>query len=602
MMATSPGSSVRDLPTLRESLRRYIRAAGLLRPYWGSYGKLAVLGLFVAAIGLVGPYFSKLLVDGVYPSRDVSLLTVVVGAMLAHALFSQLMNITQGYYGQVVAAHLTADTTVFMVNHVQHLPLRFFRGMPVGDILSRFGDLGSSLRSVRALFDLVFVRSLFLFLIPPILIAMNWRLALVAFATLPVTWGINVATARTLRRRWKTVAEARADLRALNVETLSHMTLLKSMGLEGKSFRRTAESAGVARTEAVAAARLSTMLGAMNGLARMVGTLLLTYIGWRMILAGTFTLGSFLAFTAYLGRIQAPLSRMSTLFSDFQRTAITLDRVFELLDEETETDPTLLYDPEYRPESLRFDGGIRLEGLRFEYPDGGFLLDIPDLEFPAGYRIAVVGSSGSGKSTLLRLIAGLERPQKGVIRYGEFDHLSVPITSVRQSVAVAWQHPDLLRGSLRSNIVYGVEWVDEDRLREVIEVCRLEALISSLPQGLDTPVAEWGATLSGGQQQRLSLARALIRDTPVLLLDEISSNLDRETEEALMESLVRFVSGRTVLFATHRETLVRQANQVVMMMNGRVSLVGENGHVDGQPPEQGFWPPRTRPAIGAHRG
>jgi len=601
-VAAVAGRASDDVPTLRESLRRYGRAAVLLRPYWGSYGKLAAVGLVVAGIGLLGPYFTKLLIDGVYPSGDVSLLGVVVGAMLAHALFSRLMNTVQSYYGQVVAAHLTADTTVFMVNHVQHLPLRFFQGMAVGDILSRFGDLSSSLRSVRSLFDLVFVRSLFLVLIPPILLAMNWRLALVAFATLPVTWGINVATARALRRRWKQVAEARADLKALNVETLSHMNLLKSMGLERESFRRTADSAGTARNEALGAARLSVTLGTVNGLARTAGTLLLTYIGWRMILAGTFTLGSFIAFTAYLGRVQGPLASMSTLFSDFQRTAITLDRVFELLDEETETDPALLYDPGYRPAPLRFDGTVRLEGVRFEYENGGFRLDVPDLSFPAGSRTALVGESGSGKSTLLRLIAGLERPDRGVVHYGGLDHLSVPMASVRRSVAVAWQHPELLRGSLRSNIVYGVEPVDQTHLREVMEVCRLEGLVSSLPQGLDTPVAEWGATLSGGQQQRLSLARALVRDTPVLLLDEISSNLDRETEEALLDRLVRFVTGRTVIFATHRESLVRHADRVVLVTNGRVSLVEEGGRARSGRRGREPWPPEGMPVMGGHRG
>ncbi len=462
-----------------------------------------------------------------------------------------------------------------MVNHVHHLPLRFFERMPVGDILSRFGDLRTSLASVRRLFDLVFVRMVFLVLIPPILIAMNWRLALVAFAAVPLTWAANVATGRALRRRWRRVAESGAELRALNIETLSHIRLLKGMGLEGASYRRTAETAGAARAEALDAARLSVGLGLLNGLVRTAGSLLLTYVGWRMILAGGLTLGTFIAFMAYLGRVQGPLSQISSRFSEFQRTAITLDRLFELLDEPTEADPTVHYDAAFRPAPVPFDGAIRVERLRFVYERGEFSVEIPELDLPAGSVTGLVGASGSGKSTLLRLLAGLERPTDGSIHYGAHAHYALPLASIRRSVAVAWHTPDLLRGSLGSNIFYGLESVDDARLAEVLAVCRLESLVASLPEGLDTPVAEWGSTLSAGQQQRLSLARALVRDAPVVLLDEVTSNLDPETEAELMPGLIRLLRGRTVVLASHRASTVAFADRTCRMVGGRV--VGVTG-------------------------
>jgi len=178
----------------------------------------------------------------------------------------------------------------------------------------------------------------------------------------------------------------------------------------------------------------------------------------------------------------------------------------------------------------------------------------------------------SGKSTLLRLIAGLERADGGTIWYGPLPHTRLSLASIRRNIAVAWQTPDLLRGSLRSNIVYGVEAVSEERLRDVLVVCQLADLVASLPDGLETPVAEWGSTLSGGEQQRLSLARALTRDTPVLLLDEVTSNLDPLTEERLMHDLVEFTRGRTVVMASHRPTTIRYVDQVVRMTTGRVVL------------------------------
>jgi len=188
------------------------------------------------------------------------------------------------------------------------------------------------------------------------------------------------------------------------------------------------------------------------------------------------------------------------------------------------------------------------------------------------------------------LIAGLEKPGVGTILYGSHPHISVSSVSIRRSVAVAWQQADLLRGSLRSNILFGMESVCENRLREVIEVCQLDALLKSLPDGLDTPVAEWGSTLSSGQQQRLSLARALIRETPVVLLDEISANLDQVTEEILLKRLEVFLAGRTVILVSHRESPVRHADRVVVMNCGNASLlIGEEPTQSGRNARE-TWP------------
>jgi ABC-type bacteriocin/lantibiotic exporter with double-glycine peptidase domain len=231
-----------------------------------------------------------------------------------------------------------------------------------------------------------------------------------------------------------------------------------------------------------------------------------------------------------------------------------------------------LFDPTYAPRALSFDGSIRFEGVRFSYPNDGFSLAIPDLRFPAGTVTGLIGESGCGKSTLVRLVAGLERPDAGVIHYGDHAHTDVALASLRRSVAVAWQTPDLLRGSLRSNIVIGLEDVPERRLREVLAICQMEGLVASLPEGLETPVSEWGSTLSGGQQQRLSLARALVRDAPVVLLDEVTSNLDIETEGRLLPALLSYLEGRTVLMVSHRPGAIHHVDRLVKLAGGRMAL------------------------------
>lgn len=557
---------------MRESFARFGRAAVLLRPYWHSYLKLAAGAAGLALVGLIGPMLTKLLVDRVYPTHDVTLLGVVVVAILIQSLFSNLVGAVRGYYGQVVGAHVQADTTVFLVNHLQHLPLRFFEGMPVGDVLSRFGDLRAALATVSSLLNGALFRVIYLVLIPPLLLIMSWRLTLIALATLPLTTGLSVVVARALRRRWKLVAEARADVQALNVETLSHIRTLK--GMESFTLRRTVRLAAGARDEAVGAARLTTALGVVTTIVRALGTAVYTYFGWSYVIGGGLTLGSLLAFSAYLALVQAPLAQFASTISRFQQTAVTLDRIFELLEEPTEADPAALLEAPGAAQPLAFDGSVHVRDVRFRYPGGPFSLEIPSLDFPAGTVTGIIGESGSGKSTLLRLIAALDFPDAGEIRYGDRTRGTTSLTAIRTAVAVAWQTPELLRGTLRENIVLDGSGETRSRLTEVLRVCQLEELIRSLPDGLNTYVAEWGTTLSGGQQQRLSLARALMRDARVTLLDEVTSNLDPDTEEALMPALLEYLQGMTVIIVSHRPTTIKHVDRMVKMAEGRVVMQG----------------------------
>ncbi len=210
---------------------------------------------------------------------------------------------------------------------------------------------------------------------------------------------------------------------------------------------------------------------------------------------------------------------------------------------------------------------------------------------PSGTVTGLVGGSGSGKTTLLRLISGLEVLNEGIIQYGRHRHDSLPLRAIRRAVAVGWQASELLRGSLRSNIVLGVDDAPEARLKQVLAICQLEGLVDSLPEGLDSPVAEWGNTLSGGEQQRLSLARALMRDAPVILLDEITSNLDSGTEERLMPALLRFLSGKTVVLVSHRTSTLRYVDRIVTLSGGRVVIeraMPGKGQGEGFPDAEGI--------------
>jgi ABC-type multidrug transport system fused ATPase/permease subunit len=307
---------------------------------------------------------------------------------------------------------------------------------------------------------------------------------------------------------------------------------------------------------------------ATNAIVRALGTAVYTWYAWRLILAQQMTLGDYIAFTAYIGYLYNPISQISNLFAEFQQSAVSLGRMFEYLDAPTEQDPALSYFPP-QPVKHVLEGDIRLRDLTFGYTPEKPVLREVNIHFPAGMITAVVGHSGVGKSSVLRLLTRMEDPDEGQVFFDGIPATSIAINDLRRQVSVVWQEFSLMKGTIWDNLT----------LDDAVRLCRLEPLIRDLPEGYETQVGEWGSTLSGGQRQRLSLARALIRDTPVLLLDEATSNVDMATESEILRDLFGRLQGKTVVFVTHRVTTAAMADQIVVLEKGRVAGSGTHAEL-----------------------
>jgi ABC-type bacteriocin/lantibiotic exporter with double-glycine peptidase domain len=573
-----PPKAPADIPPLREAFQQFLRLLRLIRSYWGNLGRGMGLGLVLGMIGMATPYLSKLLIDEVYPSRNVTLMKVLVAGILGVSVTQSVMGGIRGYYTSYTTSHLSNATALLFFNHLQHLKTRFFDEHRVGEIMSRFADVRQSLTSVSRVFETIIVNGVYLVLVPPFLFLLQWKLAIVALITIPLTVLITTLSARVMRRLWKRTAEAYADLGAFQVEVLSHIRTLKANALEHHVYSKANNQIQGALNVQLKAGGLATAFGALNGVVRALGTAVFTYYGWMLILRGEMTLGEYIAFTAYIGYLFNPLQQITNLFADFQQTSVNLGRMFEYLDRPVEQDPASAYLPPL-PIATVIEGDIRMRDISFGYSAEKRVLHDVTLHFPRGAITSVVGPSGAGKSSLLRLVTRMEEPDGGQIFFDGTPITAITVPDLRRQVSVVWQEFALMQGTVWENLTLGADDPSRERVDDAVRLCRLDDLIADLPLGYETSVAEWGATLSGGQRQRMALARALIRDTPVLLLDEATSNVDMQTETEILRDLFARMEGKTIIFVTHRVQTAALADQICVVAAGRVAAVGTHAEL-----------------------
>ena len=577
-----------ETPDLKRAARLFMRLVRMIRPFWGDLGQSMVLALLMSSIAMVVPYFTKLLVDKVYPEQDVTLKHVLVLGMLVLSLISTLLGGLRGYFSLYVNTRLNNATRLMFFNHLQHLRARFFDQHQVGEINSRFQDLGRALESIGRVFQTVFVQGVYLLLVPPVLFFLDWRLALVAIISLPITFSVTVFSGPILRRRWQRASEAFADLNAFQIETLSHIRTFKTMGLEHRVFERADNFVHHATEQQLRAGGLSQGFNAINGLLRGLNTAIFTWFGWTLILRQEITLGDYLAFSAYVGFLYGPIQQLIQLFSDFQQSAVHLHRMFEYLDEPLEQDPTTAYTAGSQP-PRELHGAFSLSSVDFAYHPDQPVLRRVSADLPAGSVTALIGASGSGKTSLLRLLTRLEEPLAGQITVDGRPLAEIPVKELRQQLSVVWQDVALVRGSLWENLTLGAFGTpDAAEVNRCLELCGLSELVKHLPDGLQTEVSEWGSTLSAGQRQRVALARALLRRAPILLLDEATANIDVETEMRILREVfahLRKTTGRgSVLFVTHRLASARLADRILVLENGGVAGFGSHDELEAKCP------------------
>jgi ATP-binding cassette subfamily B protein len=459
--------------------------------------------------------------------------------------------------------------------HVQRLELAWFEDQSTGGLLSilnddvnqleRFLDIGAN-ELVRTVVNVVFVGIVF-FVAEPVL-------GVVAFAPIPLIVWASIRYQRRLEPRYTEVRQAAGDLGALLANNVSGIATIRSFTAEERESDRVAVASGAYREANRRAIKLSSAFIPLIRMAILAAFTVTLIVGGQAALNGTLEVGVFSVLVYMTQRLLWPLTRLGETFDLYQRAMASTRRILDLL----AVDPTITDGDHALPRPVR--GEVRFDGVRFAYGPGAgsaparAVLDGFDLAVPAGETHAIVGSTGAGKSTVVKLLLRLYDTGAGRVSLDGVDVEDVPLVELRRAIGYVGQDVFLFQGTVRENLAYGRPDATDDELFRAARLAEAHEFITTLPDGYDTIVGERGQKLSGGQRQRLSIARAILKDPPVLVLDEATSAVDNETEAAIQRSLELVGRGRTVIVIAHRLSTVRHADRIHVLEAGRIVEAG----------------------------
>ena len=549
-------------------MRQIFKIIKMLRPYWRFIFQSLLVGIMVMFLQIPGPYITKILIDDVYPHKDYTLLTfiMIIGAVLSTGVgFTGLLST---YFGRYVGINMGLDFKSRFYSHVQSLDFSFFDNRQTGEILSRFRDMDRSINSTIGMVNSLIMNTLQLLIFPPILLYINWKLALISLAVLPFDTVLIMVSKKYLSRVSKEVTEAAAESSAKSYESLSGIRTVQALGLEAAFYHKLRGIFLDVAKLRIRSTHLSGGFRFVGSLVKTAGTLAYGWYGWTQVLNGNLSLGSYMAFSGYVGYLYGPIGNLIGLVGQVEMALVRINRFFEVYDlrPEVQDRPDMPALPQVR-------GEIGFHNMSFAYQEDQPVLHHIDLHIPAQATIALVGKSGSGKSTLAKLIPRFYDPQEGYVSIDGYDIRNYRLKSIRQQVGFAMQGSTLFQGSILDNLTFGHDIPMRD-VQDATQAAYIHDFIASLPEGYETLVGEQGAQMSEGQKQRIALSRVLLMDTPILILDEPTAALDMESEYHIQEALKTVRQGRTTLIIAHRLSTIQNADEIVVLDEGQIAERG----------------------------
>ena len=549
-------------------MRQIFKIIKMLRPYWRFIFQSLLVGIMVMFLRIPGPYITKVLIDDVYPHKDYTLLTfiLIIGAVLSTGL--GFTNLLSSYFSRYVGVNMGLDFKSRFYSHVQSQDFSFFDNRQTGEILSRFRDMDRSIGSTIGMVNSLIMNSLQLLIFPPILLYINWKLALLSLAVLPFDTVLIIVSKKYLSRVSKKVTEASAELSAKSYESLSGIRTVQALGLEATFYHKLRGIfLDVAKLQ-IRSTHLSGGFGFVGTLVKTAGTLAYGWYGWTQVLSGNLSLGSYMAFSGYVGYLYGPIGNLIGLVGQVEMALVRINRFFEVYDLQPE-----IQDRPDMPVLPQVRGEIGFHNVCFSYQEGQPVLRHINLNIPAQATIALVGKSGSGKSTLAKLIPRFYDPQEGYVSIDGYDIRNYRLKSIRQQVGFAMQGSTLFQGSILDNLTFGHDIPMRD-VQDATQAAYIHDFIASLPEGYETLVGEQGAQMSEGQKQRIALSRVLLMATPILILDEPTAALDMESEYHIQEALKTVRQGRTTIIIAHRLSTIQNADEIVVLDEGQIAEQG----------------------------
>jgi len=465
---------------------------------------------------------------------------------------------------------LNRDLRNTVYDHLVGLDLGFFARVRTGQIVSRLTTEIEQLRTVVTAELSKLLSAVFEFAVATVAMSLiSWKLTLAAFVVIPAAMAIWGPLVKVLRRRDRTVLHLGGEVNAHVTETLTGIRLVKTSGAEERERTRFRALTGDYFKHFMRAEFARALAAPMTELLAASGTVILLWYGAQLVIAGDLTGPEFIVFLTLSVKLYAPVKNLAKFPATAQPGLVAAERVFEFLDT-----PAEIADPG-EPRSLRsFEREIGFEGVSFAYRDGEPAVHNVSFAVPKGTMLALVGPSGSGKSTIVDLLGRLFDVTAGRISIDGVDIRDAATADLRGLMGIVAQETVLFHDTVRANIAYGVAGATDEQIQAAAREAHAHEFVRRLPEGYETVVGERGVELSGGQRQRIAIARALLRDPPILVLDEATSALDSESERVIQDAIEKLLEGRTVFVIAHRLSTVQRADQILVMENGRITEQG----------------------------
>jgi ATP-binding cassette, subfamily B, bacterial MsbA len=551
----------------------YRRLLPLMRPYVPVLLVGALLAVVVAAMEGAIAWLVKPAMDDIFIRRDQTMLAVIPLLLLGAYLAKGAARYGQSYLMASVGERVIAGLRRTLYTHIQTMPLSFFADLHSAELMSRIvTDVNRLARVSSTVLVMTLRQVLMIVALLSVMLVREWRLALIAIVVFPFVGLAVRSIGRRLYRINKRSQEKVAELNVLLHEAFSGMKIVKAFGREGHEAERFDRVNRRLLDLALKDHRTDEITDPLMEVLAAFGIMGALWYGGHQVIAGAMTPGDFFSFTAALALIYGPVRQLSRIMNTVQQSTSSVERVFEILDR-----PPAIADRNGARALPGFREAIRFENASFRYPGSPepTLRDI-SLEIRRGEVVAFVGMSGAGKSTLMDLLPRFHDVTAGRITIDGHDLRDITQASLRAQIGVVTQETFLFSDSVHYNIAYGRPGASLDDVRRAARQAHAEDFIQASPEGYATLVGERGVRLSGGQRQRLAIARAFLKDPPILILDEATSDLDAESEFMVQQALADLMQHRTVLVIAHRLATVRNADRIVVVHEGRIAEIGRH--------------------------
>ncbi|MGE5142787.1 MAG: ABC transporter ATP-binding protein [Acidobacteriota bacterium] len=564
----------------------------ILRPHWRLLSIAFAAVIVEGAADLVGPWPIKIVLDYVVGSRQPppwldtlaryapghgqqAVLALAVIVLLTVTVASAVSSYTEDYLTTKVSQHVMHDLRHDLYHHIQRLSLSEYDRQRTGDLISRItGDIEAIQDLVASALLGIVLDVLVLAGMIAIMVTLNWRFTLVALAITPFLFLEVYSLTRRSKRATRAVRRKQGEVVAVAQESLSSLRVVQAFGQEDyeeeRLERETLESIRLALDARKLKARLSPIVDVLVA----IGTGLVLWYGSRLVLSGALTPGALVVFVLYLGKMYKPMRDLSKLTDTVAKALVGAERIEEIAGIES-----LVRDLPGARQAPRFRGEITLDHVRFGFDETQSVLTDVCFAIGAGQFVALVGPSGGGKSTVLSLIARFYDPTAGVVRIDGVDVRSYTLKSLRRQISFVLQDTILFRAPIWQNIAYGKPEASNEEIVRAARLANAHDFILQTPHGYETMVGERGVSLSGGERQRIAIARAIIRDAPILLLDEVSTGLDARAEEVVFDALARLIAGRTTVVVSHRLATIRNADRIFVLDGGTIVESGTHAEL-----------------------